>query len=233
MKKAEAISRLRSLGDPAVVKAMERFGLPAKNSLGVTAPKLRLLAKSIGRDQKLSLELWPTGISDARVLAALIGDPQKVTRRQMEHWVREFDSWGVCDACCGVLFVDSSMAIGAAYRWATQEPEFVKRAGFVMMAEMAIHRKEMKDSEFLPMLAAIRRGAVDERNFVRKAVNWALRQIGKRNIRLNKLAIAEAERIRRIDSKSARWIASDALRELRNPKVQSRLQKWERKSRTR
>lgn len=233
MKKKEVISRLRELGDPVVVKAMARFGLPTKNALGVTAPRLRLLAKSIGRDQKLSLELWSTGIPDARVLAALIGDPQKVTKRQMEHWVKEFDSWGVCDACCGVLFVDSSFALEAAYRWVTKEPEFVKRAGFVMMAEMAIHRKEMEDSEFLPMLTSIRIGAIDERNFVRKAVNWALRQIGKRNLRLNKLAIAEAERIRRIDSKSARWIASDALRELQSPKVQSRLQNWERKSRTR
>jgi 3-methyladenine DNA glycosylase AlkD len=147
--------------------------------------------------------------------------------------VKDFDSWATCDAACGILFVRTPYALRAAFQWCRSEKEFVKRAGFVMMAAAAVHLKTLDDREFLPMLKEIRRGAVDERNFVRKAVNWALRQIGKRNIRLNGLAILEAERIHAIDSRAARWIASDALRELRSPQVRRRLQKWERKSRTR
>ena len=233
MTKTEVLAALRKHADPAVVESMTRFGLPTANALGITAPRLRALAKTIGRDQKLSLSLWQTGIQEARVLAALIGDPREVTRKQMERWVSDFDSWGVCDAACGVLFVHSPFAVETAFRWARKDREFVKRAGFVLMAEMAIHRKELANRVFLPMLVAIRDGSLDERNFVKKAVNWALRQIGKRNSRLNKLALTEAERIHKIDSKSARWIASDALRELRSSPVQFRLQKWETKSRTR
>ena len=233
MQLVEVLTELRNLGDPNVVAGMRRYGLPTQNALGISAPKLRALAKKIGRDHQLSLQLWPTGIMDARVLAALIGDPAEVTKRQMEKWVKDFDSWGVCDACCGCLFVQSPFAIKMAFKWCKSEKEFVKRAGFVLMAEAAIHLKTLRDAEFVPMLREIRKGAVDERNFVRKAVNWALRQIGKRNRRLNNLAIAEGVRIRGIESKAARWIAADALRELRSSQVQIRLQKWEQKSRTR
>jgi 3-methyladenine DNA glycosylase AlkD len=229
----EVVAELRRLGDPKVVAGMRRFGIPPGNALGITAPKLRGLAKRIGRDQKLSLQLWTTGIMEARVLAALIGDPKLVTRPQMAQWVKEFDSWGVCDACCGVLFIETPHALPTAFRWCKSTREYVKRAGFVMMAEAAIHLKHLPDAEFLPMLRAIREGSSDDRNFVRKAVNWALRQIGKRNKRLNRLAIAEGKRIHALGSKSAKWIASDALRELRSPQVQLRLQEWERKSRTR
>lgn len=233
MHAAEVIAQLKRLGDSAIVGGMKRFGVPSEHALGISAPQLRSLAKRIGQDQELSVKLWAAGFLEARAIAALIGDPNKVTRRQMEKWVKDFDSWAVCDACCGVLFVHTPFALKAAFQWCRSEKEFVRRAGFVMMAEAAIHLKSLDDREFLPMLKEIRRGATDERNFVRKAVNWALRQIGKRNTRLNRLAIAEGERIRAIDSKAARWIASDAVRELRSPQVQSRLQKWERKSRTR
>jgi 3-methyladenine DNA glycosylase AlkD len=233
MRLSEVIDELKKLGDPAIIAGMKRFAVPTENALGISASKLRSLAKRIGKNQELSLGLWKTGIMEARVLAALIGDPEKVTRRQMEKWVKDFDSWAVCDACCGVLFVRTSYALDAAFRWCRSEKEFVKRAGFVMMAESAIHLKSLSDKEFLPMLKEIRGGAADERNFVRKAVNWALRQIGKRNPRLNQRAVAEGERIRKIDSSSARWIAADALRELRSVQVQRRLQKWEKKSRTR
>ena len=222
---SEVIVELRRLGAPIVVSGMKRFGLPTQNALGISAPTLRALAKKIGRDQDLSLKLWSTGIMEARVLAALIGDPQKVTKRQMERWVKDFDSWGVCDACCGVLFVYSPYALEATFRWACSEREFVKRAGFVMMAEMAIHLKTLGDRQFLPMLKLIRRESVDERNFVMKAVNWALRQIGKRNSRLNRLCIGEAKRIQASSSRSARWIASDALRELQSAPIQRRFQK--------
>jgi 3-methyladenine DNA glycosylase AlkD len=151
----------------------------------------------------------------------------------MNRWASEFDSWGVCDACCGLLFVFTPYALEMAFKWVKSEKEFVRRAGFTMMAEAAIHLKEMSDREFLPMLKAVRLAATDERNFVRKAVNWALRQIGKRNRRLNALSIKEAVRIRRIDSRAARWIAADALRELQSAQVQKRFQKWEKKSRMR
>ncbi|HTY35572.1 MAG TPA: DNA alkylation repair protein, partial [Bacteroidota bacterium] len=227
----EVLTELKALANPAVARRMERFGLPSEGSLGISAPHLHALAKKIGTDQNLSLQLWKTGIRDAQTLAALIGDPALVTDSQMERWIKDVDSWGTCDACCGCLFVYSPLALKKAFQWCEDEREFVKRAGFVLMAEAAIHRKELADSAFRPMLRAIRKGSTDERNFVRKAVNWALRQIGKRNLRLNKLAIAEGEKIRNIDSRAARWIAADALRELRSVQVQRRLQKWEQKSR--
>ncbi|MCX6133337.1 MAG: DNA alkylation repair protein [Ignavibacteriales bacterium] len=229
----QVIKELKRMADPAIVKGMSRFGVPSEHALGISAPQLRLLARRIGKDQKLSLKLWTTGILEARAIAALTGDPDKVAWSQMGRWAKDFDSWAVCDACCGALFVRTPYALKAAFEWCRSEDEFVKRAGFVMMAEAAIHLKSLDDSKFLPMLKEIRLGAVDERNFVRKAVNWALRQIGKRNLRLNKLAIADGERIRLVDSRSARWIAADALRELRSPQVQHRLQKWERESRSR
>jgi 3-methyladenine DNA glycosylase AlkD len=233
MKTSEVMAELRRLGRPAVVEGMARFGLPSRNALGVSAPKLRTLAKKIGRNQDLSLDLWKTGVPDARVLSALIGDPEKVTRRQMNLWAAEFDSWGVCDACCGVLFVFTPYALEMAFLWTRSEREFVKRAGFVLMAESAIHLKQLSDREFLPMLKAVRLAASDERNFVRKAVNWALRQIGKRNRKLNALSIKEAQEIRKIDSRAARWIAADALRELQSVQVRRRFRKLEVKSRMR
>lgn len=230
---SEVIDELIRQSDPAIVEGMNRLGVPSERALGISAPRLRSLARRIGKDQNLSLKLWATGILEARVLAALTGDPEKVTWRQMGRWAKDFDSWAVCDACCGVLFVRSTHALKAAFLWCRSDKEFVKRAGFVLMAEAAIHLKALDDRHFLPMLKQIRRGSVDERNFVRKAVNWALRQIGKRNMRLNRLAIAEGEHIRKIDSKAAHWIAADALRELKSPQVERRLQKWEQKSRTR
>jgi len=212
---------------------MKRFGMPSENVLGVAAPKLRSLAKKIGKDQDLSLKLWSTGILEARGLAALTGDPAKVSKRQMEQWVKEFDSWGVCDACCACLFAHTPHALEAAFKWSKSEKEFIKRAGFVMMAEIAIHLKTLDDRQFLPMLKAIRREAYDERNFARKAVNWALRQIGKRNSFLNEQAIKTARSVHALNSPSARWVANDALRELQSSKVQLRLQEKSKKSRPR
>jgi 3-methyladenine DNA glycosylase AlkD len=212
---------LHSLADPAVVRGLSRFRLPTENALGISAPQLHAFAKRIGRDQELSLKLWETGVPEARVLAALVGEPDKVTKRQMVRWARDFDSWGVCDACCGVLFVYSPHAM--AFKWSRDKREFVKRAGFALMAAMAVHQKSLEDSEFIPMLKAIRLQSTDERWFVKKGVNWALRQIGKRNLHLNALAIDTASKIHTIKSPSAKWIASDALRELRSDAVQRRL----------
>ncbi|MCX6144716.1 MAG: DNA alkylation repair protein [Ignavibacteriales bacterium] len=220
---SEVIAELHSMADPAAVRGLSRFGLPTENALGISAPNLRALAKRIGRDQGLSLKLWATGVHEARVLAALVGEPDQVSKRQMARWARDFDSWGVCDACCAVLFVYTPHAMEMAFKWSRDKREYVKRAGFVLMASMAVHQKSLADNKFVPMLRAIREQSADERGFVKKAVNWALRQIGKRNLHLNSLAIETAIEIHSLKSPAARWVASDALRELRSDAVQRRL----------
>lgn len=181
--------------------------------LGISAPELRAIARPLRRQHELALTLWASGILDARALATLVADPKEITRAQMESWARDLDNWAITDAAA-FLFDRTSFAAEMAVRWSRRRAEFAKRCGFSIMAGMAVHRKELPDTVFLAFLPIIRRESCDERNFVRKAVNWALRQIGKRNPRLRRAAIAEARRIHRIDSRSARWIASDALREL-------------------
>jgi 3-methyladenine DNA glycosylase AlkD len=213
---AEIIAHLRSLRNERDIAGQLRFGIaPRGEHLGIRAPVLRTLARQHRRDHGLALELWASGIHEARVLAALIDDPKQVTRGQMERWARECDNWGATDACCGVLFDRTPFAIEKALTWSRRRAEFVKRCGFVLMAGLAVHRKELPDEVFLQFLPVIARESTDSRNFVKKAVNWALRQIGKRNPRLRRAAIAEAQRIVLIDSPAARWIARDALRELR------------------
>ncbi len=219
------MERLRSLGDPKAVEGAARFGIQVPGILGVSAPNLRKLAKEIGKDHGLAGQLWRTGIHDARGLAALIDDPAKVTRCQMEQWVRDFDSWAVCDAACCCLFDKTPYAWDKAIEWTGRKSEYVKRAGFVLMAALALHDKKTPDQRFEAFLPYLVQHATDERNFVKKAVNWALRQIGKRNSHLNALAIQTAEGIRRMESSTARWIASDALRELTSDKVQARLRR--------
>jgi 3-methyladenine DNA glycosylase AlkD len=219
----EVLQRLQSLGDPKAVEGMARFGIHAANAWGVSAPNLRRLAREIGKDHALAGKLWKTGLHDARVLAALIDDPARVTARQMEHWAGDFDSWAVCDAACCCLFDRTVHAWDKAVERTGREAEYVKRAGFVLMAALAGHDKKASDERFEAFFPYLVQQATDERNFVKKAVNWALRQIGKRNRRLNRLAVQGAKRIREIDSKPARWIASDALRELTSDAVQARL----------
>jgi len=218
-----ALAQLKALGNPANVAGMARFGVHVKKAYGVSTPALRTLAREIGRDQKLSLQLWTTGIHDARHLAALVGDPAQVTPAQMERWARDFASWDVVDGCCCHLFVYTPHAWKKALAWSRRDEEFVKRAGFALMAYLAVHDKKAGDKEFLRLLAIIQRASRDERHFVKKAVNWALRQIGKRNARLNKSAIAAGKAIRALGSPAARWIAADALRELMGEMVQKRL----------
>ena len=230
---SDVMVELRKMADPTVARGLSRFGLPTEKALGITAPKLRALAKRIGKNQALSSKLWTAGLLEARVLAALVGDPAEVTKRQMARWARDFDSWGVCDACCGVLFVHTPQAMEMAFRWSRDKKEYVKRAGFVLMASMAVHQKYLEDREFFPMLGAIREQSADERGFVKKAVNWALRQIGKRNLHLNTLAIETATRIQTLDSRAARWVASDTLRELRCDAVQRRLKARHKKHKSR
>lgn len=223
MRADQAIERLRELGDPKAVQGMARYGIQSSKSFGVSVPKLRTLAKEISRDHQLALELWKTGLHDARLLATMIDDPAKVTIAQMDRWVRDFDSWDVVDGCCGNLFDKTPFAVAKAREWCRREEEFVKRAGFVLMAELAVHDKEADDKVFLDFLPLIVGGTSDKRNFVKKAVNWALRQIGKRNAKLNRAAVSAASEIQKIDSGTAKWIASDALRELQSKQVITRL----------
>lgn len=223
MTAGQILARLRKLADPGNVEGMARYGINPKGTLGVPVPALRAIAKEAGRDHALASALWRTGIHEARIVAPLVEEPDRVTEKQMERWVRDFDSWDICDLCCNNLFWKTEFAHAKALEWSRRDEEFVRRAGFVMMAVLAVHDKAAPDSRFMRYLSAVRRGARDERNLVRKAVNWALRQIGKRDQALNGRAIETAEKIAGLDSKAARWIASDALRELRSEKVQERL----------
>jgi len=214
---------LRSAGDPRNVEGMARFGITSAKAYGVPAPFIHSLARKIGCDHKLAQRLWSTGILEARGLAALIGDPAKVTVGMMNRWVKDFDNWAVCDGACCNLFDKTPFAGAMALKWTRHNKEFIKRAGYVLMAALAVHDKTAPDENFLKFLPVIKRGSTDERNFVRKAVNWALRQIGKRNLNLNVAARKAALEIRSIGTSTARWIASDALRELESPTVQRRL----------
>jgi 3-methyladenine DNA glycosylase AlkD len=220
---AATLKKLRLLADPKALAGMARFGIRTHNALGISVPVLRRLAREIGRYHDLAQELWASGLHEARILAALIDNPRRVTRAQMERWAKGFDSWDVCDACCANLFDKTPFAYRKATEWSRRSKEFVKRAGFALMAALAVHDKKAGDGKFLKFLPAIRRESRDERNFVKKAVNWALRQIGKRNLKLNRAAIKMAREIRKIDSRSARWIAEDAPRELTTQVVKERL----------
>jgi len=219
------LRELRAFANPSNVVGMARFGITAEKVLGISTPVLQRMARKIGRNHALALELWKSGVFEARCVAALIDDPRLVTEEQMERWVRDFDNWAVCDNCCGRLFDKTFLAYGKASEWSRRDEEYVKRAAFSLMAVLAVHDKHAADVKFLKFLPLIQRQSSDERNFVKKAVSWALRQIGKRNVALNKAAIKTAQEIRKTDSPSARWIAADALRELRSEAVQRRLRK--------
>jgi len=217
------VAELRRLGTKHNVEGMARYGIRAKKVFGVSKPKLDALAKRIGKNHALGLELWSTGIQDAKILAGLISEPEKVTGTQMELWVRDFDNWDSCDGTCCHLFVLADGAWEKAFTWTKRKEEFQKRGGFALAAYLAYRDKAAADSKYLKFLKVIEREAEDERNFVRKAVNWALRNIGKRNVRLNRAAIATAKRLRAKESRAARWIAADALRELEGEAMQARL----------
>jgi 3-methyladenine DNA glycosylase AlkD len=218
----EVMTKLQSLSDPKAVEGMARYGIKADKNLGISVNTLRKMAKEIGVDHTLALELWKSEIRDARFISAIIDDPEKVTEKQLETMVLDLDSWDICDHCCSDIFLKSKFARKKAMEWSTREEEFVKRSAFSLMARLAVRDKKAEDRLFEGFLPIIKRESVDERNYVKKAVNWALRQIGKRNKRLNKLAIKTAKEIQKLDSKSAKWIASDALRELTGEKVQKR-----------
>lgn len=214
---------LRSLSNPESAKGMARYGINTKKAFGVSIPQLRVLAAQIGMDHVLAQQLWASRFREARILASMVDDPRKTTEAQMEAWASDFDSWDVCDQCCGNLFDKTEFAYRKAAEWSGRDEEFVKRAGFVLMACLAVHDKDAGDHEFVKFLAAIEENSEDDRNYVKKAVNWSLRQIGKRNRRLNMAAISTAKLVHQADSRAGKWIASDALRELTSEAVQSRV----------
>ncbi len=223
MEYKEIIKKLKSLANPKNVAGMARFGINPKNTLGVAIPNLRAMAKKIGKNHGLAQKLWASGIHEARILAGMVDDVARTTEKQMNNWVRDFDSWDVCDQVCMNFFRYTKEAPKKCFEWSKNKFEFIKRAGFALMAALAFAKNDMADAEFKKFLPVIRRESTDERNYVKKAVNWALRQIGKRNKNLNREAIKVAKEIQKINNKAAKWIAGDAIRELTSLAVQKRL----------
>ena len=212
---AEVVAELERLANPVNVTGMARFGITGRNILGISIPQLRLIARHIGRNHTLAGELWTTGIFEARILTAFIADPARLTLRQARAWTKDFESWADCDGVCIHLFRKCPFAHAFAIECSRRKPEFVKRTGFTLMATLAVHDRASPPAVFLDYLTRIAQAANDDRNGVKKAVNWALRQIGKRDPALRQAAIRTAESIREQGTPAARWIASDALRELR------------------
>ena len=223
MEYEDIIPELESLSNPEDVKGMARFGINSKKVYGVRMPELRRIAKNAGKNHELAEKLWDSGYNETKILASLIEDPKKVTEDQMDKWVIGFNSWDICDQCCINLFHKTPYAYKKIFEWSEWSEEFVKRAAFTLIAVLAVHDKKSDDNKFKQFFPLIIRESNDNRNYVKKAVNWALRQIGKKNRNLNNESINVAMQIQRIDDKSAKWIAADALRELQSEKIQERL----------
>ena len=219
----EIVKKLAKLSNTENIGGMARFGIKTQRSYGVRIPELRKIAKKAGKNHELAMELWKADYRETKILACMVEEFELVTEEQMDKWVSEFDNWEICDQCCMNLFSKTSWVYEKIFEWSTREEEFVKRAAFTLIAVLAVHDKKAQDVKFEQYFPLIINESIDNRNFVKKAVNWALRQIGKRNIELNKKAITIAEKIYTSDSKAARWIAADALRELKGEKVQKRL----------
>jgi 3-methyladenine DNA glycosylase AlkD len=222
---ASVIAELKKMACPENAAGMARFGIRVEHALGISVPALRALTKTVGMDHSLALALWSSGIHEARILASMIDDPLQATSSQLDRWVKDFDSWDVCDQVCDNLFGKTRYAARKAVIWAGRKPEFVRRAGFTLMAVLAWHDARAENELFIDFLRIIEQGSDDDRNFVKKAVNWALRNIGKRNRALYRAAIATARRIAQRNTRSARWISADALRELMDPRTLSRIKK--------
>jgi len=225
----EIITTLQALANPENVKGMARFGITTHNNLGISIYQLRPLAKQIGTNHALALRLWDSQLHDARLLACFIDDPIQLTSEQMNAWAADFDSWDICDQACTSLFDQSPLAYDKVFQWADNQNEFIRRAAFSLIAGLAVHDKTAPDQVFEDFLALCVKYSTDERNYVKKAVNWALRNIGKRNIPLNNKALQTAKKIKNIDSRSARWIAADAIRELTSQKIQEKIHKKKKK----
>lgn len=215
----DIIIELAKLADSTYIEKQEHFGIRAKKALGIRIPKLRAFAKKYKNNHELALQLWKSEIHEVKILAILIADPKQVTEEMMEDWVKDFYSWDLVDGACAALFCKHPLAYLKAEEWIHREREYEKRTGYSLMAYLSVHDKKAKDDKLSAFFPLIEMGADDERNFVKKAVNWALRQIGKRNHNLYLQAIECAERIKLQDTKSARWIAADALREFKDEKI--------------
>jgi len=227
MTAGEIIEKLESLKNPVNVEGVKHFGITAGKAFGVAMPALKELAKITRKQAEdrhgLALELWQTEYQETRIIAYLIDEPKKVSAKQMDDWANDFDNWAICDGACGHLFCKTEFAYQKAFDWSEREAEFVKRAGIVLVASLAVHDKKASDEKIAELIPILEANADDERNFIKKAVNWSLRQIGKRSLFLNDLAIEIAERIKLQNTNSARWIAADALRELKSEKVQLKI----------
>jgi 3-methyladenine DNA glycosylase AlkD len=219
----DVLKKLKAKAGPDQLDGMARYGMTVENRLGVAVPEMRKMAKEIGKNHQLAMNLWKTGVPDAMIVASMVDIPEEVTEEQMEAWVKDFNSWDVCDQVCMNLFEKTPLAWKKARDWSTREEEFVKRAAFTLIACLAWHNKEAADDTFIQLIPLIKKETTDERNFVKKSVNWALRNIGKRNPRLNKIALKAAKEIKNMDSKSAKWIASDAIRDLTSDATKRRL----------
>ncbi len=219
----DVMAMLEEKAAPENLEGMARYGITIAKRLGVSVPEMRKIAKQTGKDHGLAMALWSTGIAEAQIVASLVDIPTSVTEEQMEAWVRDFNSWDVCDQVCMNLFDKAPLAWKKVFEWSEREEEFVRRAAFALIACLAWHDQEAGNEEFIAFLPIIVRCSTDERNYVKKAVNWALRHIGKRNLDLNRAALETAREMRAMDSRAARWIASDAIRELESKAVQRRL----------
>jgi 3-methyladenine DNA glycosylase AlkD len=219
----DVLEKLGASARPDQVEGMARYGMSAEGRLGISVAELRKIARDVGRDHEIALELWKTRIPEAQIVAAIVAEPDKLTEAQMEEWVADLNSWDVCDQVCMNLFEKTPLAWKKITDWSERDEEFVKRAGFALLACLAWHDKKATDEQFIALLPLLKRGATDERNYVKKAVNWALRNIGKRNQDLHQAALQAAREIQQIDSRAARWIASDALRELEKETILRRL----------
>ncbi len=219
------IQDLKEMSNPKFRSGMSHFGIQAETALGIKIPVLRSYAKQYKKQHELALELWKSKIHEAKILAIMIADPAQVDEDFMEAWIKDFYSWDLVDGACSALFCRHPLAFIKAVEWTKRKSEYEKRSGFSLMAYLAVHDKKAADKKFIDLLPFLEKEAHDERNFVKKAVNWALRQIGKRNVVLHKEAIACAYRIKQQESKSAKWIAADALRELEGEKYRALVKK--------
>lgn len=226
----QVLGKLHDEADASKLEGMARYGISTENRLGIAIPSLRAMAKEIGVDHSLALELWDTGIDEAMILASMIDSLEELRDAQMEAWVMDFRSWDVCDQVCMNLFDRSPLAWVKIHQWAEREEEFVKRAAFALIASLAVHDKSAADDRFIELLPVICSGAVDDRNYVKKAVSWALRNIGKRSSVLNAAALQTARELEQMEASPAKWIARDAVRELQSEAVQQRLSTREAKN---
>lgn len=222
---ADVVRELRRLSTQQTKDGMARYGIPSDKAFGVPVGVIRKLAERLGKSHRLAEELWRAGHYEARLLATFVDDPELVTEAQMDRWCRDFDSWAICDTACFALFDRTPHALGRVRAWSKSDREFVKRAAFALLASLTVHAKDVSEAQLLRCLPLIEAAAADERHFVKKAVNWALRSLGKKSPALHREAVALAERLAAATAPAPRWVGKDALRELRGASVQRRLAK--------